>query len=233
MESRTASPEQWPKRFDPTSVLAFEICTVLPMVIRSIRYVRQRPAGLAAAPMLADDEDRAQTLYAAWSEAKPFLHRKMNQGGTWAKMIKSQDIADAELAGSSRLSRVARLSAIGGLLAFAITIVAFLCIPQSTPHLNRISSDGFYKQAVLRLDVILLGTFVSAYLLTPLARAVVAAIRPLWRDTYTYLALLGICIFLCVFIIHFGRQQFGAFDFNILIEMGWRQILGQRPYLDF
>ena len=24
MESRTASPEQWPKRFDPTSVLAFE-----------------------------------------------------------------------------------------------------------------------------------------------------------------------------------------------------------------
>jgi hypothetical protein len=30
-----------------------------------------------------------------------------------------------------------------------------------------------------------------------------------------------------------GRWQFGGFDNNIMIETGWRQIQGQRPYVDF
>jgi len=30
-----------------------------------------------------------------------------------------------------------------------------------------------------------------------------------------------------------GRWQFGGYDYNILIETGWRQIQGQRPYVDF
>jgi hypothetical protein len=57
--------------------------------------------------------------------------------------------------------------------------------------------------------------------------------RQRWRNAYTHLALLGVCAFLWVFLIHVGRWQFGGFDFNILIETGWRQILGQRPYVDF
>ena len=35
------------------------------------------------------------------------------------------------------------------------------------------------------------------------------------------------------FLIVAGRWQFGAFDYNILIDVGWRQSLGQRAYTDF
>ena len=54
-----------------------------------------------------------------------------------------------------------------------------------------------------------------------------------WRNAYTYAALLGICAFLCAFLIHAGRWQFGGFDYNIMVETGWRLIQGQRPYVDF
>lgn len=39
--------------------------------------------------------------------------------------------------------------------------------------------------------------------------------------------------FLGWFIFHFGNLQYGAWDFNITIDTGWREMLGQRPYLDF
>ncbi len=54
-----------------------------------------------------------------------------------------------------------------------------------------------------------------------------------WRSAYTVGALLAACGFLSAFIIHFGNRQFGAWDFGVLIDTGWRQILGQRPYTDF
>jgi hypothetical protein len=36
-----------------------------------------------------------------------------------------------------------------------------------------------------------------------------------------------------LFLVHFGRWQFDGWDFGIAIDLGWRQILGQRPYVDF
>ena len=46
-------------------------------------------------------------------------------------------------------------------------------------------------------------------------------------------ALISICLFLPWFILHFGRHQFGGYDYNLVLDLGWRQHLGQRPYLDF
>ncbi len=31
----------------------------------------------------------------------------------------------------------------------------------------------------------------------------------------------------------FGNRQFGAYDFSILIDTGWRLVSGQKPYSDF
>ena len=41
------------------------------------------------------------------------------------------------------------------------------------------------------------------------------------------------CAFLVGFIFLVGNHQFGAWDFNVIIDTGWRQISGQRPYVDF
>ncbi len=41
------------------------------------------------------------------------------------------------------------------------------------------------------------------------------------------------CVFLAGFIFLVGNHQFGAWDFNVIIDTGWRQISGQRPYVDF
>ena len=131
------------------------------------------------------------------------------------------------------LSGVDRLSALAGLATLGLTVAVCIYMPASTPHFKRISDDPLYKQAFLRLDAILAGVFLSALLLTPAVQVAVARLRPKWRDTHTYCALIAICTFLWFFVLHFGRWQFGAFDFNILIEMGWRQIIGQRPYVDF
>lgn len=45
--------------------------------------------------------------------------------------------------------------------------------------------------------------------------------------------LFGICVFISWFIVHFGRWQYGSWDYNTLVDTGWRQVLGQRPYVDF
>jgi hypothetical protein len=113
------------------------------------------------------------------------------------------------------------------------TALAFAKVPVSLRTLNRISADGFYKQYFVRLDLILAGVFLAAFCLAPVAAWWVGRLRERWRDAYTYGALFGVCAFLWVFVIYFGRWQFGGFDHNILIDLGWRQVLGQRPYADF
>jgi hypothetical protein len=44
---------------------------------------------------------------------------------------------------------------------------------------------------------------------------------------------LATCAFIAFFIVHEGRHQFGGFDFGILVDTGWRQILGQHLYTSF
>jgi hypothetical protein len=90
-----------------------------------------------------------------------------------------------------------------------------------------------YARFVFRQDVVLAVAFIAAFCLEPALTYVVRSMQKQWRNTYTYGALLGTCAFLWVFILHFGRQQYGSWDFNILVETGWRQIQGQRPYVDF
>lgn len=121
-----------------------------------------------------------------------------------------------------KLSRVDVLDAWLGMAILALTVVGLWFAPARS-----------YPQFLLRLDGTLVGVFLAAYCLMP---AIALAVRPLqqrWRYAYTYGALVGICAFLCVFLIHAGRWQFGGYDMGILIETGWRQILRQRPYVDF
>jgi hypothetical protein len=120
-----------------------------------------------------------------------------------------------------------------GLAVLALTVLGFLLSPASTHHFGRISPDGFYKGFTVRLYLILAGGFLAAFCLVPVVTSLVRFFRERWRSAYTCGALLGICAFLWVFILHFGRWQFGGFDYNIMVETGWRQIQGQRPYVDF
>jgi len=120
-----------------------------------------------------------------------------------------------------------------GLAILVFTILAFFYMPATIHIFNRISKDWIYKQHVLRLDVVLFGGFLAVYCLVPALDTSLRFFRKLWRNSYTYIALLGICAFLCAFLIHMGRWQFGGYDYNIAIETGWRQVLGQQPYVDF
>src|ERR1017187_6857634 len=154
-------------------------------------------------------------------------------------MTTSPDAA-AKIIGEERpLPRWERRSAVAGAAILALTLATCVFIPSSLVHFKRIAGqphyvqDGFYKQASLRLDTILAGVFLGAYLLAPAAAAAVAWLRPRWRNAYTYGALAGTCAFLWFFVVHYGRWQVDGFDFGIAIDLGWRQILGQRPYIDF
>jgi hypothetical protein len=120
-----------------------------------------------------------------------------------------------------------------GLAVLALTVLGFLFAPASTHHFGRIEGDGYYRAFVARLDGILAGGFLAAFCLAPAIVTWVRILQTRWRNAYTYGALLGTCAFLCVFLIHEGRWQFGGWDYNIMVETGWRQILGQRPYVDY
>lgn len=52
-------------------------------------------------------------------------------------------------------------------------------------------------------------------------------------DWQIRLAIVGIGAFLGAAVVWCGRRQFGGFDFSLLIQVAWRQYLGQRPYVDF
>jgi len=137
------------------------------------------------------------------------------------------------------VSRQDRRSAFAGTAVLTVTAIVCLLIPSSLTHFKRITGqpsfvqDSFYKQAYLRWDTVLAGVFLGSYLLVPVGSAVISRLRSGWRSAYTYAALLGICGALWFLVVHFGRHQFDGFDFNIMIDLGWRQVLGQQPYVDF
>jgi hypothetical protein len=154
-------------------------------------------------------------------------------------MTTSPDATAKIIGEEGPLTRWDRLSAAAGAAVLALTLATCVFIPSSLVHFKRITGqphyvqDGFYKQASLRLDTILAGVFAGAFLLAPAAAAGVRWLRPRWRNAYTYGALAGTCAFMCFFVVHYGRWQLDGFDFGIAIDLGWRQILGQRPYIDF
>ncbi len=90
-----------------------------------------------------------------------------------------------------------------------------------------------YVRMMFRYYVVMAGTGLAAFAMMPTARVLAARMREHWRRIYTIAALATACVLMSTFLIWAGRRQFGAFDYNILIDTGWRQILGQRPYVDF
>jgi hypothetical protein len=132
-----------------------------------------------------------------------------------------------------RLSRLDGLAAWVGAAILALTLLAFFLMPAKVRGFGGISDDGYYKGFILRLDVILAGVFLASFCLAPALTILAGYLRRYWRDAYTYGALLGVCGFLWVFLVHEGRWQYGAWDFNIMVDAGWRQVQGQHAYVDF
>lgn len=136
-------------------------------------------------------------------------------------------------ASPSKRPRAALLDATAGIGILILTGATFIYMPEPLGQPKGTPDSGLYAQSFLRLHAIYIGTFLAALLLTPAVQVGVERLRAKWRPALTCCALALTCLFVWVFIVHFGRRQFGAFDFNILIDMGWRQFLGQRPYVDF
>ena len=89
-------------------------------------------------------------------------------------------------------------------------------------------SDTFFGMVFMMTMILEWGLF----LLTILLASIISPLPPLRRG-YSIAALTLSSVFFVWFIFHFGNRQFGAWDFNIIIDTGWRQILGQHPYTDF
>ena len=121
------------------------------------------------------------------------------------------------------LSRMGAFTACVGLGILGSVILRFLFA----------SANSSYLRFLFRLDVVLVVAFLAAFCLEPALTFLVWPLQKHWRNAYTCAALLGICAFLWVFLVHAGRWQFGGYDLGILVETGWRQIQGQRPYVDF
>ena len=135
--------------------------------------------------------------------------------------------------GRKYLSRPVILTAsVLGAAVLVATVVAFILCPHilqyKDPGVDAMS-DTFLGTVFKKRTIILeWGLFFSTILLAPgISRL------PQARRGYSIAALTLSSVFFAWFIFHFGNRQFGAWDYNIVIDTGWRQILGQRAYTDF
>ncbi|HLI75604.1 MAG TPA: hypothetical protein VKV02_01565 [Acidobacteriaceae bacterium] len=99
------------------------------------------------------------------------------------------------------------------------------------------TNDVFYMRGIYRFNVAWLGALLTSWLLQPAAAILLrrwrARTSPGAQRLWAAVAVALACVLCAAFVIVFGRWQFGGFDYNIIMEVGWRQILGQRPYVDF
>ncbi len=97
--------------------------------------------------------------------------------------------------------------------------------------------DTFFMRAMFHFYLLLGCGIVTGWLLQPAGLSLLslahARFSPRGRRATVLLAMVASCIFVSTFLVTTGRHQFGAWDYNILIDVGWRQILGQRPFVDF
>ncbi len=102
---------------------------------------------------------------------------------------------------------------------------------------NSLPVDSFYKVAIYRFHLVLIGAALIAWLLEPACSFALRRFRngvpPQRQRTLGTVAIAFACVASAAFVVVFGRWQFGGFDYNIIVDIGWRQILGQRPYVDF
>jgi hypothetical protein len=73
-----------------------------------------------------------------------------------------------------------------------------------------------------------LGIFLTVYLLNPFEQ-----ISYHWPRKTALAAGSALALLIAGFVLYFGNRQFGAYDFSILIDTGWRLAQGQQPYRDF
>jgi hypothetical protein len=124
------------------------------------------------------------------------------------------------------------------LLVLTLSLSIFELIPGI---LNRPSatsfllfSTGFSEPYRPHVYLFTLFAFLTViYLAESVFSRCIQTLATTWASAHTALALATACTFLWLFIMHFGNRQFGGWDYGILIDTGWRQIQGQRPYTDF
>ena len=154
-----------------------------------------------------------------------------------AQQILVLQSSEADLTGVDRNVRSAQ-----PVLLSALVLIAFsfaFAHPALFIHrgLHRFSEDVFYIRSMFRFYLVLTGSFAITWLLQPAINPVLERwslrLQPEARRNVALGAVTLVCVSFAAFLIVFGRWQFGGFDHNILVETGWRQMLGQRPYVDF
>src|SRR4051794_16363207 len=127
---------------------------------------------------------------------------------------------------------------LGCLLTLTVSLGICALIPSllGRPSVTKLLlfSGGFaepYRLWVYVFTFVVLLAF--TYLTGSVFTRLVAMLTSGWSSAHTALALATGCAFLWLFILHFGNRQFGGWDYGILIDTGWRKMLGQRPYTDF
>ena len=120
-------------------------------------------------------------------------------------------------------------------LGIVAAIPALIALASLAIHVtpDKDLAQRLYLVTLLRRDLILLSVAILGYSFEPLLTWAVGIAHRSWRPQYTPIALGAICVLLSACVVSFGRHQFGGYDFNIVIETGWREVQGQRPYVDF
>ena len=102
-----------------------------------------------------------------------------------------------------------------------------------TGPITNVSADVEYARCLIHFYILLLCTFTACFAITPAVASLITHARLHLPKQVGVASLAAICCALAIFVVHAGRSQFGAFDYNVLVDTGWRQIQGQRPYVDF
>lgn len=126
-------------------------------------------------------------------------------------------------------------------LAALVFVVATLLFARPELIVHRayggVTSDVLYMRTVFRDALCVAAAFTIAWLVQPATSALLARCRGSFSPQGKRLLAIGlltlVSVLMAAFIVFFGRWQFGGFDYNILLDIGWRQVLGQRPYVDF
>ena len=131
-------------------------------------------------------------------------------------------------------ARAANLGLSLGVALLLVSAALFLLTPYilrtlhpAIPPQSFGAQDSIFHKRFLVLEwgvfvaVLLTGPTLTPRLLTPVPRRIA---MPL---------VIAVSVFIVWFIVHFGNRQFGGWDLSILVDTGWRQVLGLRPYTDF
>lgn len=129
------------------------------------------------------------------------------------------------------------MNAVGMWVAFAAALeglLLWLVVPWLvTGPVTNVAMDVPYAWLLIRSYIVMMAAFVASFGLVPSVSSLVSRVCRGWSTRRTLAVLACFCAVQFLFVLHAGRTQFGAFDYNVLVDTGWRQIQGQRPYVDF